>query len=172
MPGWSPEVANELIRLAEAEDRWLDQLQLQALVYIAHGWRLALSNEPLTGDRPEAWDYGPMYRRLADALATYGRSPVTGAIPDEQPVLAAYKTRLEPALSKLDEMEVEFIAEIYQNYSRFEWSQLATIIAGDGSPWQQVLRSEAGKFRDIPHHLVKAQFVALLRNADGWRAKG
>jgi uncharacterized phage-associated protein len=75
MPAWSPEIANEFIRLAAADGRTFDQLQLHALVYIAHGWHLALNGEPLTGDRPEAWDFGPMYRRLADALAAYGSSP-------------------------------------------------------------------------------------------------
>jgi len=37
MVAWSPEIANEFIRLARAEARLLDQMQLQELVYIAHG---------------------------------------------------------------------------------------------------------------------------------------
>lgn len=76
MPGWSPEIANEFIRLSVGDRAHLNQLQLQELVYIAHGWRLALSGAPLTGDRPEASETGPMYRRLASALADYGLDPV------------------------------------------------------------------------------------------------
>lgn len=68
MPGWSPDIANEFIRRGLREGRAFDQMQLQKLVYIAHGWCLAFSGEPLTGDRPEAWDFGPVYRRLANAL--------------------------------------------------------------------------------------------------------
>src|SRR4051794_743511 len=80
VPGWSPEIANEFIRLAAADGRAFDQLQLQGLVYVAHGWCLAFHDQPLTGDRPEAWEFGPMYRRLADALAPYGREPVSREI--------------------------------------------------------------------------------------------
>lgn len=33
MPAWSPEIANEFIRLAAAQGQPLDQMQLQKLVY-------------------------------------------------------------------------------------------------------------------------------------------
>ena len=42
MPAWSPEIANRFIALASADGRALDQIQLQKLVYIAHGWFLAI----------------------------------------------------------------------------------------------------------------------------------
>jgi uncharacterized phage-associated protein len=74
MPAWSPQIANEVIRLASADGRAFDQMKLQELVYIAHGWCLAITGEPLTGDRPEALKHGPEYRRLADALAGCGKS--------------------------------------------------------------------------------------------------
>ena len=80
MPAWSPEIANELIRLASAEGKAFDQVQLQELVYIAHGWCLAITGEPLTGDRPEALEHGPEYRRLAEALARWRLDPVTSEI--------------------------------------------------------------------------------------------
>jgi uncharacterized phage-associated protein len=57
--------------MAVGDRRKFDQMQLQELVYIAHGWCLAISGEPLTGERPEAMPYGPEYRRLANALARY-----------------------------------------------------------------------------------------------------
>lgn len=42
MPAWSPEIANEFIRWGTSDNRWFDQLQLQGLVYLAHGWCLAI----------------------------------------------------------------------------------------------------------------------------------
>jgi len=60
MPGWSTEIATVFIRRGLEHGRAFDQMQLQKLIYIAHGWSLAATGEPLTGDRPEAWDLGPI----------------------------------------------------------------------------------------------------------------
>ena len=52
MPAWSTQIANEFLRLASVDGRAVDLMQLQKLVYVAHGWCLAASGQPLTG---EAW---------------------------------------------------------------------------------------------------------------------
>src|SRR5688500_13512830 len=109
MPGWSPEIANEFIRLAANEGRKLDQLQLQALIYIAHGWSLAIHGQPLTGDRPEAWEFGPVYRRVADALARYGRRLVTEQIASSGD--GANSNAVDPNTSDLDVSERDLIEE-------------------------------------------------------------
>ena len=51
MPNHRPEaVANRFLELAG--DEGLTQLQIQKLVYIAHGWTLALYDQPLTRELP------------------------------------------------------------------------------------------------------------------------
>jgi uncharacterized phage-associated protein len=169
VPAWSPEIANEFIRLAAEDRRAFDQLQLQALVYIAHGWRLALTGEPLTGDRPEAWDTGPTYRRLAGTLADYGQEPITGEIFTED-AFAEADQRSAKGLTRsdLDHSETDLIREIYQNYGAFEAWQLSALTRKGDTPWMQVFAGGTGKYRDIPHNLVKAQFVELLRQSAEW----
>jgi uncharacterized phage-associated protein len=148
MPGWSPEIANEFIRLAAFRGRGLDQLQLQALVYIAHGWQLARSGKALTGDRPEAWEFGPVYRRLADILAPFGNQPVTIE------TLSFSGTGSE---SILDQSEADLVQEIYQNYGSFESWQLSALTRKGDTPWKKVFADGAGKLRDIPHNLIRAR---------------
>jgi len=77
MPHSSLAIANEFLRRAREIDRSLTQMKLQKLVYIAHGWCLAFSKSPLIEDRIEAWEFGPVIRRLYDATSRYGRSPVS-----------------------------------------------------------------------------------------------
>lgn len=77
MADWSPAIANEFIRRARADGRSLTQMQLQKLVYIAHGWNLAVNGRPLTVDAPKAGDFGPVYTELWGALRHYGGDPVT-----------------------------------------------------------------------------------------------
>lgn len=163
MPAWSPEIANEFIRLAALDGRAFDQMQLQKLVYIAHGWTLALTGEPLTGDRPEAWDFGPMYRRLADALAAYGRQPVTQTIPLGRGSNPGVCTEADGTWSELEPIERELISRITREYGVFSSSQLSALTRGDDAPWAHVYRAGEGRFRDISHALVRGQFVRLAQ---------
>lgn len=54
MPAASPAIANQFIPLALHDGRPLTNMHLQKLVFIAHGWNLAIRNLPLTEDDPEA----------------------------------------------------------------------------------------------------------------------
>lgn len=166
MPGWSPEIANEFIALSCADGRPLDQLRLQALVYIAHGWCLALHNQPLTGDRPEACNFGPVYARLSSALSGYGRTEVTRPISQSEAFGSTASEPEKPAWSELDEFEIELIGEIYQRYALFESWQLSALTRKGESPWKRIFEEGRGLARDIPHNLVKAQFDELLRQSE------
>ncbi len=163
MPAWSPEIANEFIRLAAADGRAIDQMQLQKLVYIAHGWALAMTGEPLTGDRPEAWDFGPIYRRLADALADCGRRPVTRLLPPVTASNSEVFTENDRTWSELEPIERELIGRIAKDYGVFTSSQLSALTRGDDAPWANVYRAGEGRFRDIPHVLIRDQFVRLAQ---------
>ncbi len=81
MPGHRVEaIANEFVKRARAEGRALTNMQLQKLPYIAHGWALALTSDELLSELPQAFPYGPVYRRLYDALKRYGAGKVTDFI--------------------------------------------------------------------------------------------
>lgn len=147
MPAWSPEVANEFIHLAADERRAFNQLQLQKLVYIAHGHCLAASGQPLTGDRPEAWSFGPVYRRLADALVALGCEPVRkpidmGSMPPPE----------------FEEWELRLIRKVCSAYGRFSAGQLSTLTRRSNAPWRDVFAEGLGEFRDIPHMVIAKQF--------------
>jgi len=156
MPAWSTEVANEFIALARQDGRALDQLQLQKLVYIAHGWCLAATGQPLTGDRPEAWEHGPIYRRLAEALADRGLDPVDHIA---GPVAVSDKA------SVLEPIEVAFITRTFKEYGSFPAPQLSSLTRRGNAPWKTVYDCGAGRFRDISHILVRDQFVELASSS-------
>jgi len=172
MPAWSPEIANEFVRLAGAERRGLSQGQLQKLVYIAHGWTLAFFDQPLTGDRPEAWSFGPVYRRLADALARYGNRSVSEQILGDENFSGHHMAHADAVRSELDTIERDLIRTVYQEYGSLEASQLSNWTRNSGAPWAQVFADGAGEFRDISHQLVKAQFVELARQTNAPTIRG
>ena len=165
MPAWSPDVANEFIKLAAEDGRRLNQSQLQKLVYIAHGWRLAFSGEPLTGDRPEAWSFGPVYRRLANALVAHGNGPVADPIPSGGGPNPSDLDRNPRDASELEAVEIDLIASIYLEYGRLEALQLSNWTRKGAAPWAKVFAGGVGEFSDISHQLVRAQFVELARHS-------
>ncbi|WP_395623267.1 Panacea domain-containing protein [Sphingomonas daechungensis] len=150
MPAWSPVIANEFIKLAAEEGRTFNQMQLQELVYIAHGWCLAIAGQPLTGDRPEAHAHGPEYRRLADALIKCGVDPVT-EIPSETDATLS-------GAAELSEFEQDIVERIYADYGKLDIRHLAIVTRAKGTPWDKVYADGVGKNRDISHTLIKAQF--------------
>ena len=161
MPGWSAEIATVFIRRGLEHGRAFDQMQLQKLIYIAHGWSLAATGEPLTGDRPEAWDLGPIYRRLADALARSGSERVTANI------RGAENTQIE---SESDTIEQGIIDRVLEHYGRFSSVQLSSLTRGDDAPWASVYREGEGRFREIPHRAIRDQFVRLAQEIEKRRS--
>ena len=153
MPAWSTNIANELVMLASKDQKAFNQMQLQELVYIAHGWCLAISGQPLTGDRPEALPHGPEYRRLADALAHYGVGPVSAKID-----IASKSDATLSDESELSEFEQDILGQTYADYGDLDVQHLAILTRSKGTPWDAVYAAGAGKNRDISHNLIKAQF--------------
>lgn len=151
MPGWSTEVASYLVRIIADQGKGVDQLRLQRLVYIAHGRCLVETGGPLTGDRPEAWKYGPVYRRLANALREFGETD----IPQRW-------MKVFPDYSGLDRKERTILAEVVHVLRELPLSALSAITRGENSPWQHVFADGKGLNSDIPHSIIEDQFRTLL----------
>ena len=161
VPGWSTEIANEFIKMGLAEGATFSQMHLQELVYIAHGWCLAITGEPLTGDRPEAMEHGPEYRLLAQALARSGVKAVKCEIGTPGSV---------PFVSKADEIAVDDIfdaaeraimVEVYANYARRRTAELAALTRADDTPWARIFAGGSGRGRDISHQMMRDQFAKI-----------
>ena len=138
-------VANEYLRLAEIEKRPLTNMQLQKLVYIAHGFDLAINDTALIADRVEAWTWGPVIPTLYQTLKKYGSRPVTEPIADV------------PAISEGD---TSLVDEVWKGYGRYTAARLSAITHQTGSPWDVVWRLEA--FGTIPDALTAQYYKTLL----------
>lgn len=151
MPAWSEEIAYQFVILASDSGEEITQLQLQKLIYIAHGWCLFTSGQPLTGDRPEAAPFGPTYRRLAERLAICGLQPV-------------WKEQLpQPDTSALDEREVELITAVWNDHRGLASEQLSAVTRGPDAPWSTLWADGRGSGQEISHRLIRRHFAALAK---------
>ena len=134
MPTHSAALANEFIDRANSCGKQLTQMQLQKLVYIAHGWNLAINGSPLTEDTPQAWDYGPVYRDLWLALRSFGKSAVNEKI-------------------KIGQVGAGI----------FHACQLSAMTHKQGTPWYQIYEVEGKKKGNIDAERIKQHFVSLAQ---------
>ena len=143
-------VANEFLRIARDRGRPLTNMQLQKLVYIAHGYTLAILHEPLVRQNIEAWRYGPVIHDLYDALKKYGSGFVTEFIPVN-------------SRESLHETHRVIIEAVEEAYSRFSGAQLSTMTHEAGTPWDK--NYDEGSFwntRPIPQEDIEHYYVELL----------
>lgn len=154
-------IANEFLRLAREEGRTLTNMQLQKLPYIAQGWSLALRNgQPLIEQPVEAWPYGPVYRKLYNALAQYGSGPVTDFIHenDGNPY-RVIDGRGNKIKNKLTNDDCALIKAVWNNYRDYNAYQLSALTHQPNTPWSKT-QEKHGQY--ISNTLIREHYEELL----------
>ena len=156
-------VANELLDLSGRSNRKLTQIDIQKLVYFAHGWHLALTDQTLIPDQIEAWTYGPVVRRLYDALKKFGKSPITEKVPDwkmsdKNGLSYCFPTIQSPSVED-DAFARAVVQGVWDKYGMLGPFKLVEITHLDGSPWQQAC---AQKRPYISNDDIKAYFKGMV----------
>lgn len=140
-------VADEVLRIAKAKGKSLTPLQLMKLVYIAHGWHLAIRNSDLFSERIEAWKYGPIIPDLYQATKHFGNNPIP--------------LELITGNSIVDTKTSSFLKEVVDQYGNLSGVHLSSITHGSRTPWQQVYRDDIQGI-EILDSLIKTHYKELL----------
>jgi uncharacterized phage-associated protein len=147
-------VANEFLRCAWERGDSLTNMQLQKLVYIAHGYSLALVDTKLVVQPIQAWRYGPVIPKLYHSLQQYGSGLVT------EPIAT-------PSHERLSETFRALISVVESAYGRFSGPQLSTMTHREGTPWRQVYDPKATSTKTIDDELIKQHYLTLLHERAG-----
>lgn len=117
-------VAREFLHQAQSRGETLTPMQLLKLVYIAHGWSLALYNRPLISDEVQAWQYGPVIPRLYAVVRHYKGNQVEeiNGSPQEE----------------LSSDEKDLVCQVYERYGSLSGPQLSRLTHAQNTPWDQV----------------------------------
>lgn len=158
----STAIANEFLRRAKKDGKKLTQMQLQKLVYIADGWNLAINDEPLAQDRPQAWDYGPVYRELWDAVRVHGDQPITELIKIGDVGINIFRDDADKEISaEFTEDETKLIDRVSEIYSEYHAYQLSALTHQPGTPWHEWYKDKGFKGGEIPNELIREHFIEL-----------
>jgi uncharacterized phage-associated protein len=142
------QIANWFIQRASREKKKLSIMQLLKLVYIAHGWHLEITKNPLFRNRIEAWQHGPV---IPDVYRSFRPQGVEILHED-----ARYSA--EPA-----ERVAEFLEEIYSIYGGRSPFNLSAITHVSGGPWETAIKRH-GRFAPISDDSILDHYVGLRAN--------
>ena len=160
-------IANAMLDVAREHGASVTPLKLQKLVYIAHGWSLGLTGEPLVMDQvPEAWQYGPVFPSLYHEFKEFGKDPITSKATDFNIGSEFSFDVVEPFVPENDTYTWALLRKIWDQYGKYGGVALSELTHRAGTPWEQVWSKSGGvKNAVIPQDVVKRHYEELrVRN--------
>lgn len=145
-------VANAVLDEARVQGKSLTIMQLLKLVYIAHGWSLALLRAPLVDEEPEAWQHGPVFPSIYREFRRFGSQPIVANS------IAEFGIESTP---KLSDQQRAVIHSVVQSYGDMHAFSLSRITHEPGTPWSQIYRNGLGSSDEIPNAIIAEHYTKL-----------
>ena len=150
-------VANEFLRLAKRDGKDVTPLKMQKLAYFAHGWHLALFQEPLLDEAIQAWKFGPVISSLYQQFKRFGSGPI------REPAMVwtqdGYSSaRMEREGSAEDVANARAVIDkVWEQYGPYSASRLTALTHSPDAPWSLVPNKDKLE-TPIPNNLISKYF--------------
>jgi uncharacterized phage-associated protein len=138
--------ANWFIERGLRDEKPLTHIEVQKLLYFAHGWMLGIHERSLVQGDWEAWRYGPVLPEVYFNLNYNRGRPITERIP----------TQHEDFLE--DELDIMEVVYGYRSLGTFT---LVGVSHSRGGPWDRIWHSE-NPSNEISDELIRNYFKDLL----------
>lgn len=146
-------VANMILAIADRKGIPLTIMQLLKLIFFAHGWTLALFDRPLSANKAQAWQYGPVFPHV------YKSYPGAGSQRIDQPIIDKRTGR--PFASHFSQEDLDVMESVVDGYGHHHAFSLSAITHAEGSPWHHTFNN-VGAYTDIDDALIKDYFKASM----------
>ena len=158
-------VANWLLDRFDDEKRPCTQLQINKLVFIAHGWHLGAYPDLTVGliDEPVfAWRLGPVIPTIRQEFRDFGSSPITRRATTWIDNFEIYTPAIEP-----EHYDSLFLKWIWKNYGHLDGVALMQLTHKEGSPWSTVTKNgtDIGHNKIIPDETIQVYYRGLFEHA-------
>ncbi|MEM7584591.1 MAG: type II toxin-antitoxin system antitoxin SocA domain-containing protein [Acidobacteriota bacterium] len=151
-------IANYFVQRGLQDRSPVDPMKLQKLIYFAHGWNLAIYNEPLIDEMIEAWPYGPVTRSIYHAVKSHGSGPIEFPIFDQ--------SADGPSLSSVsDDDTKELLERVWRVYGEIASVELSKMSHDPEGPWHSAWHERAlsGRIKgvDILNEEIRDYFIKV-----------
>lgn len=159
-------IANWFIDKANATGVLINQISLQKLMYIAHGWHLALMDGiPLVNEGIEAAPYGVSITGVREEVADKGVWSIHSPLGDETKY-----PRLDCIIHK---NTIALLERVWETHRRFSPLELSSMTSKPGTPWSDMkpqllqLKHDSSDLRiQIPDSSIQAYYNNLMKRVD------
>jgi len=144
-------IAGYFIGRSNKEEQPLSVLQLIKLVYISHGWNLALYDIPLISDKIEAWKYGPVMPSLYRFFEEIGltKDDLVNSFTIEE-------------VNCIRAEHLELLNKVYVKYEQMTGEQLTDLMHEKDTPWSAVWNNGNGRDNPINDEATKAYYARQI----------
>lgn len=151
-------IANYFISksITDPKKSFLTPLKLIKLIYIAHGFYLALKGESLIQEPVEAWQYGPVVRSIYAEFKKYGNGSITQLAEIDK----------DQEIPQDDKYTLSFLDNIWSKYGDFDGIELSAWSHEEYSPWHDTWINKKGRFSkstSIENDLIRDYFKTILK---------
>lgn len=157
-------VANYFLDIAEESGVKLDPMKIQKLIFYAHGWNLALRDEPLISESLEAWQYGPVVPSVYHEFKHCGRKGIGGRAADYDPSTGEI-TEFEIGGDDADFVK-KLLKKIWEVYGDLSGIQLSKMTHESNGAWDRTWNEMGGnrfKSVSIDNEFIKDEFSQRIK---------
>ena len=142
-------------------------MQIQKLVYFAHGWHLAYHKEILCEEQAQAWRWGPVFPTLYHAVKSWGRRPIENDVIAIRLLSENGQHRVEKSVPRVTEDEdTTFLHTIWEAYGEMTGPALSRLSHDIDGPWFRMWNESGGaQGVIIPNELIQGYFEEKLKAA-------
>lgn len=153
-------VANYFVQKSLDENKDLKPLKLMKLVYIAHGFMLAITEKSILNkafDKVEAWRLGPVIPSVYHSFKIYRDTPI------KAPTVVVKSTNdgfsfETPELN--DDIARKVCDIVWKRYDGFNDSEMVSMLHQPGTPWAMCYIKNENM--PIPDELTRIYYRKLL----------
>lgn len=150
------EVAWKMLKVAKEQGIQLSNLQLQKLVYIAHGYMLGWRGVPLVKDPIEAWRYGPVISSIYHTFKEFGSDKIPTDNID----------KLDSIMVE-DEYAIKCIEGVLRLYGNDAPENLVAATHQPNTPWHEQWEGKRGKhrmFSAMDNDSIKRHYMKVINS--------
>jgi uncharacterized phage-associated protein len=150
-------IANFFVEKSLATGTELTPMKAIKLVYIAHGWNLAINDAPLIDEAVQAWKYGPVVPSVYSAFKSFRNGQIT----QMTHVIENFQI-LSPQVA--DQTTKQFLERVWNVYCKLSGWQLSAITHENDTPWSITWNKNGGAAHSgaiIPNELIAKHYKDL-----------